>query len=82
MRQEVLEGMFFLNEGPIIMLFDSRASDDFMSATSTKKAKLSLVAPGEGYVISTPRGRVDVDRIAQKVRSSYSGRYLAPTLSI
>jgi hypothetical protein len=42
--EEVLAGMFFLNEHPIIILFDSRASHDFMSSTCAKKAKLSLVA--------------------------------------
>jgi hypothetical protein len=40
----VLAGMFFLNEHPVIILFDSRASHDFMSSTYAKKAKLSLVA--------------------------------------
>jgi hypothetical protein len=41
--EEVLAGMFFLNECPIIILFDSGASHDFMSLTRAKKEKLSLV---------------------------------------
>jgi hypothetical protein len=61
--EEVLEGMFFLNEHPIIILFDSGASYDFMSSTYPKKAKLSLVASGVPYVISTPGGRVDANQI-------------------
>jgi hypothetical protein len=56
MGEEVLVGTFFLNEHPIIILFDSRASHDFMSSTCAKKVKLSLVASGAPYVISTPRG--------------------------
>jgi hypothetical protein len=52
----VLAGMFFLNERHIIILFDSGASHDFMSITYAKKAKLSLVASGAPYVISTPGG--------------------------
>jgi hypothetical protein len=63
---EVLAGTFFLDEHPIIILFDSRVSHDFMCSTCAKKAKLSLVASGEPYVISTPGGRVDTDRIVQK----------------
>jgi hypothetical protein len=63
MRDEVLVGMFFLNKCPIIVLFDYRASHDFMSSTCAKKAKLKLVASGAPYVISTPGGRVDADRI-------------------
>jgi hypothetical protein len=46
--EEVLAGTFFLNEHPIIILFDSEAS---------------LVASGASYVISTPEGRVDVNQI-------------------
>jgi hypothetical protein len=60
----VLAGTFFLNDHPIIILFDSRASHDLMSSTCVKKAKLTLVALGAPYVISTPGGRVDTDRIA------------------
>jgi hypothetical protein len=44
MGEEVLAGMFFLNEHPIIILFDFGASHDVMSSTYAKKAKLSLVA--------------------------------------
>jgi predicted aspartyl protease len=63
MGEEVLAGMFFLNEHPIIILFDSGASHDFMSSTYAKKAKLSLVALGAPYVISTPEGLVDANWI-------------------
>jgi predicted aspartyl protease len=52
--EKVLAGTFFLNERLIIILFDSGASHDFMSSTYAKKAKLSLVASGTPYVISTP----------------------------
>jgi hypothetical protein len=62
--EEVLAGTFFLNECPIIILFDSKASHDFMSFASAKRAKLTLVASGVAYAISTPEGRVDADRIA------------------
>jgi hypothetical protein len=42
-EEEVLVGTFFLNECPIIILFDSGASHNFMSSTCAKKAKLTLV---------------------------------------
>jgi hypothetical protein len=67
MGEEVLVGTFFLNEHPIIILINSGASHDFMSLTCAKKARLSLVASGAPYVISTPEGLVDVNRIVQKV---------------
>jgi hypothetical protein len=62
-REEVTADTFFLNERPTVIPFDSRASHDFMSSTCAKKARLTLVALGAPYVISTPRGRVDADRI-------------------
>jgi hypothetical protein len=67
MGEEVLAGVFFLNECLIIILYDSGASHDFMSFTYAKKAKLSLVASGVPYVITTAEGRVDADQVAQKV---------------
>jgi hypothetical protein len=39
-EEEVLAGMFFLNESSIIILFDSGASHDFMSSTCAKKATI------------------------------------------
>jgi hypothetical protein len=72
--EEVLAGTFFLNERPIVILFDSGASHDFMSSACAKKARLTHVASRTPYVISTPGGRVDADRIVQKVSLDLSGR--------
>jgi hypothetical protein len=44
MGEEVLAGMFFLNEHPIINLFDSGASHDFISSACAERARLTLVA--------------------------------------
>jgi hypothetical protein len=80
--EEVLAGTFFLNEHPVIILFDSGASHDFMSSTCAKKAKLSLVASGAPYVISTPGGRVDANLIVQKAPLELSGRIFHTNLII
>jgi hypothetical protein len=61
--EKVLAGMFFLNKHPIVVLFNSGASHVLMSSTCAKKEMLSKVATKALYVISTPRGWVDVDRI-------------------
>jgi hypothetical protein len=82
MREEVLAGIFFLNEHPIVILFDSIASHDFMSSTCSRKARLTLVASGAPYVISTPRGRVDADHIAQKVPLELSEKVFSTILII
>jgi hypothetical protein len=81
-REEVLAGMFFLNDQPIIILFDYGASHDFMSSTCAKKARLTLVASRMPYVISTPGGRVDADRIVQKVPLDLVGRIFKTDLIV
>jgi hypothetical protein len=80
--EEVLVGTFFLIERPIIILFDLGALHDFMSFTCAKKAKLSLVALGAPYVITTPGGRVDADQVVQKVPLELSGRIFSTNLII
>jgi hypothetical protein len=80
--EEVLAGTFFLNEHPVIIMFDSGASHDFMSSTCAKKAKLSLVASGVPYMISTPGGQVDANRIVQKALLELSGRIFCTNLII
>jgi hypothetical protein len=53
---EVLAGMFFLYEHPIIILFDSGASYDFLSLACARKTELNLCATSAPYSISTPGG--------------------------
>jgi hypothetical protein len=53
-----------------------------MSFTCAKKTKLSLVASGAPYVISTPGGRVDANQVAQKVPIKLSGRIFSTNLII
>jgi hypothetical protein len=78
----VLAGMFFLNECPIIILFDSEASHDFISSTCAKKVMLSMMATEAPYMISTPRGWVDADRIVRKAPLKLAGRVFSIDLII
>jgi hypothetical protein len=64
--QEVLVGTFFLSGHPIVILFDSGTSHEFMSSVHAEKAKLSLVTSRMPYVISTPGDRVDADRLVRR----------------
>jgi predicted aspartyl protease len=82
MGEDVLVGMFFLNEHPIVILFNSGASHDFISSTCAKKAMLSTVTMEALYVISTPRGRVDADRIVRKAPLELAGRVFSIDLII
>jgi hypothetical protein len=80
--EEVLAGTSFLNERPIIILFDFGASHDFMSSVCAKMASLILMASGAPYVISTPGGRVDTDHIAQKVPLELFGKVFSTSIII
>jgi hypothetical protein len=53
-----------------------------MRSTCAKKAKLSLVASGAPYVVSTPGGRVNANRIVQKAPLELSGRIFRTNLII
>jgi hypothetical protein len=80
--KEVLASTFYLNERPIVILFDYGASHDFMSSACVKKARLTFVASGAPYVISTPGGRVDVDRVVRKVPLDLFGRVFETDLIV
>jgi hypothetical protein len=80
--EEVLADTFFLNEHPIIILFNYGALHDFISSTCAERARLTLVASGAPYVINTPGGRVDIDRIAQKVLLELFGRVINTNLIV
>jgi predicted aspartyl protease len=80
--REVLAGTFSLNEYPVIILFDSGVSHDFISSTCAKKVSLSMVATKAPYVISTPRGRMDADQIIRKVPLELVGRVFSTDLII
>jgi hypothetical protein len=80
--EEVPVGTFFLDEHPVIILFDFRASHDSISPTCAKKKMLFMVAAEAPYVISTPRGRVDADRIVRKAPLEDAGRVFSTNLII
>jgi hypothetical protein len=65
--EEVLAGMLFVYEHPIIILFESGASHDFMSLAYAQKAKLTLWTTPVPYSISTPGGRVVDDQMVHKI---------------
>jgi predicted aspartyl protease len=65
--EEVLVGVFYLLEHPIIILFDFGASHNFMSLASAQKAKLTLWATTVPYSITTPEGQVIADHMVHAI---------------
>jgi hypothetical protein len=80
--EEVLAGTFFLNGCPIVILFDSGASHNFMSSICAKEAKLLLVASRTPYMISTPEGWVDADRLVHRAPLDLAGRVFETDLIV
>jgi hypothetical protein len=56
--EEVLTGTFLLFGHPVIILFDSGVSHDFMSSSCAKRVKLALIVAKPSYIISTRGGQV------------------------
>jgi hypothetical protein len=82
LSEEVLGGMLFLYEYPIIILFDFGASHDFLSLACARKAGLTLCTIQVPYSISTPRGRVIANRMTRKISLELAGRVLLTALII
>jgi hypothetical protein len=80
--EEVLADTFFLYEHPIIILFDSRASHDFLSLACAQKASITLYATQVPYSISAPRGRVVANQMARKIPLELAGWVFSTTLII
>jgi hypothetical protein len=59
--------MYYLREHPIVILFDSGASHDFISLACAQKTNLSLEKMEVPYLILTPRGRVVADPMVHKI---------------
>jgi hypothetical protein len=56
--EQVLVGMFSLNGYPILILFDSGASHDFISKAWTQKHQLVILYMHTPYMISTLAGEL------------------------
>jgi hypothetical protein len=72
--EEVPAGTFSLFGHPVIILFDSGASHDFMSATCAKSVKLVLTVAKPSYMINTPGGWVVAKHIAREVPLKLAGQ--------
>ena len=64
----VIAGMFLVNHYPVVVLFDSRALDSFMSPTFASKydQKIFVVDKG-GYCISVAGSNISTNQIVKDV---------------
>jgi hypothetical protein len=72
--EQVLAGMFSLHGRPIVIMFDSGASHDFISRACTQKHHLGIQHSDSPYMISTPGGRMATKHIVLKTPLMLGGR--------
>jgi hypothetical protein len=80
--EEVLACTFFLYKHPIIILFDSGASLDFLSLACAQKVRLTLCTTQVPYSINTPRNQVVANQMAHTIPLELVGRVFSISLII
>ena len=71
----VTVGTFLVNQHPVVVLFDSRASHSFMSQIFASKHDQRVVTIDKGvYCISVARNNISTNQIVRDVRISISNR--------
>ena len=79
----VTTGMFLVNQHPIVVLFDSRASHSFMSQVFASKHDQRVVTVDKGgYCISAARNNISTNQIVRDVRISLSNREYTSDLEV
>jgi predicted aspartyl protease len=68
--EQILAGMFSLNGQPMVILFDSGATNDFISRACTQKHQLDIQHSDSPYMISTPGGGWQLNTLLRKPLST------------
>jgi hypothetical protein len=72
--EQVLAGMFSLKGHPIFILFDSRASYDFISKACTQKCQLTIQHLNTPYIIQTLRGKIVTNQLVKNTPLCLGGK--------
>jgi hypothetical protein len=80
--EQVLMGTFSLNGHPIIILFDSGASHDFISKACTQKHQLAIEYMLTPYMISTSGGKIITRQMVVNPSLNLGGRVYQTCLVI
>jgi hypothetical protein len=72
--EQVLVGTFSLHGQPVVILFDSGATHDFISRACTQKHHLDIQHSDSLYMIYTPGRRVATKHIVRKTPLDLGGK--------
>jgi hypothetical protein len=72
--EQVLVSTFSLGGCPIVILFDSSATHDFISKTYTQKHQLPITHTYTPYKIGTPGGDIITKQVVLSIPLSLAGR--------
>jgi hypothetical protein len=80
--EQVLAGTFSLNGYPVVILFDSGATHDFITKACTQRCQLSIHHIDTPYLISTPGGRVVTKQAVVHTPLDLAGKLYKPSLIV
>jgi hypothetical protein len=78
----VFTGIFSLNEYPVVTLFDSGATHEFISKACTKRCQLVIQHIDTPYVISTPGGKIVTKQMVMHTPINLAGKIYKPSLIV
>jgi hypothetical protein len=80
--EAVLMGTLSLNGHPIVILFDTGATHDFISKACTQRYRLAIEPTNTPYVISTPGGRVITKELVMHTPLNLIGKMFRTSLIV
>jgi hypothetical protein len=80
--KSVLAGTFSLNGHPIVVLFDTGATYDFISNACTQRYQLAIEPTNTPYVISTLGGRVVTKKLVMYTPLNLTGKLFITSLIV
>jgi hypothetical protein len=80
--EQVLAGTFSLNEYPVVTLFDSGATHDFISKACTQRCQLVIQHIDTPYMISTPEGKIVTKQMVMHTPLDLAGKIYKPSLIV